>query len=103
MSRGRAAKVAIDAVVLVDFLDYHAEYRVDGNPRRKRKYINGVCLDQDGGSRIIRRWRSSIQGVTPQAADRLLEQVGLDLNALVDWSAQNGREYLLRGRIDLNK
>ncbi|MGZ6854890.1 MAG: hypothetical protein ACXVGC_12650 [Mycobacteriaceae bacterium] len=99
MTRGRAARVAVDAKVLVAFIDAHSEYRVDGNPRRRRHYINGVCLDQDNSARIIRRWRTKIEGVTPQAADRLLEQVNLSLNDLASWAQDEGRQYLLRGAI----
>jgi hypothetical protein len=100
MTRGRAARVAIDAKVLVAFIDSHTEYRTDGNPRRRRRHINGVCLEQDNGARIIRRWRSQIEGVTPQAADRLLEQCKLSLNDLASWATEQGREYVLRGAIN---
>lgn len=99
MTRGRAARVAVDSKVLVDFIDHHTTYRTDGNPRRKRRFINGVCLHQDNGARIIRRWRSKIEGVTPQAADRLLEQCNLTLDDLSSWAQSQGREYLLRGAI----
>lgn len=99
MTRGRAARVAVDAKVLVAFLDAHSEYRIDGNPRRRRHYINDVCLDQDNSARIIRRWRTKITGVTPQAADRLLKQCNLSLQDLATWAFLQGREYLLRGAI----
>lgn len=99
MTRGRAARVAVDAKVLVDFIDAHTEYRSDGNPVRYRRYINGVCLHQDNSARVIRRWRSKIEGVTPQAADRLLEQCNLSLNDLATWANEQGREHVLRGVI----
>jgi hypothetical protein len=82
------------------FIDSHTDYRTDGNPRRRRRHINGVCLEQDNGARIIRRWRSQIEGVTPQAADRLLAQCKLSLNDLASWATEQGRELVLRGAIN---
>lgn len=99
MTRGRAARIALDAKVLVDFIDAHTVYRTDGNPTRRRRYVNGVCLHQDNAARIIRRWRSKIEGVTPQAADRLLEQCNLSLNDLASWAQEQGRQHVLRGAI----
>ena len=99
MTRGRAARQAVDAKVLVDFLDAHSVYRTDGNPCRRRRYVNGVCLDQDNSARIIRRWRNKIEGVTPQAAARLLKQVNLSLDDLASWANNEGRQHVLRGAI----
>lgn len=100
MTRGRAAKTAINAAVLVKFLDAHSEYRVDGNPRRRRHYINGVCLDQNIDARMIRRWRTRTQGITPASAQRMLARVGLDLQDFARWSFLNDEEYLLRGTVE---
>lgn len=81
--RGRAARFAYSAADLVALLDSHTTYELGGTPRRKRRLINGVALDQDTDARIIRRWRSGqIEGVTKAAAERMLGKVGLSTDPL---------------------
>lgn len=79
----------IDAKRLTAFLDSRTEYRSEGNPRRRRRYVNGVVIDQDTDARIIRRWRSTITNVTPPAAERLLARVGLTPDDFHRWTTVN--------------
>lgn len=98
MTLGRAAKAALDPKLLVEFIDLHTEHRTDGNPRRRRRYLNGVCLDQDTDARVIRRWRTKTEGVTPAAAERLLAKANLTLLALELWAEiHRNRNAYLRG------
>jgi hypothetical protein len=92
MTLGRAAKVALDAKLLVEFIDLHTTYRTDGNPKRKRRYLNGTFVS-DIDARIIRRWRNTAEGVTPAAAKRVLTKYGLTLYAFIT----TNRNAYLRG------
>jgi hypothetical protein len=97
MTLGRAAKVALDAKLLVEFIDLHTTYRTDGNPKRKRRYLNGTFVNEVD-ARIIRRWRNTAEGVTPAAADRLLSKANLRVTSFVMWTqAKNTRPAYLRG------
>ncbi len=70
----RGPKARIRPGHLVEFLDTRSEHRVDGVPRRHRKYINGVTVSETD-ARMIRRWRKGqIRGVTESSAHALLRR-----------------------------
>lgn len=96
MTLGRAARVALDAKLLVEFIDLHTTYRTDGNPKRKRRYLNGAFVS-DIDARVIRRWRNTAEGVTPAAAERLLAKCGLTLDLFFNHAYLVNRPAYLRG------
>lgn len=103
MTTGRAARKAINPEALVAFIDEHTEYRTDGFPRRKRRYINGKPQTADH-ARIIRRWRSGgIVGVTVQAANDLLAAYNLRLDRFSVWAAEHNLPAMTRGTIPTNR
>lgn len=99
MTRGPCAKVAIDPFVVVDFLDLHTEYRVDGVPVRQRKYIHDRLIS-DSDARVIRRWRGgTLGGATERSVVNLLSRFGLDITALVSWADSHYRTLTFHGTL----
>lgn len=63
-------------------------------------FINGVKLLGGGkGSdyRRIHRWRNENEGITLDAADKLLLRYGLTLTEFEDWAEEHGKDHLLNG------
>lgn len=97
MTRGPAAKRAIDPASFVDFLDTQAGYVKGGHPVRNRRCINGVPVTESD-LRVIRRWRTGVNdGITIRTAGKLLTRYSLTLGNFQAWAFVNNRKTTIRG------
>jgi hypothetical protein len=97
--RGCTAKLAIDAKQLVAFIDFHSEYRLLGDPKRRRATVNGVPWNSDTDARTIRRWRHKTDTVTKGAAERMLARFNLTLDEFTYWCSVRNIKPTIRGDI----
>lgn len=97
MPRGRAARVAIDPETFISFIDTNTAVVTGGSPRRTRRLLNGIIVDQSNDGRMIRRWRSgTIEGITQPSAESFLSRYDLTLQDFVLWSLMAAREPFIR-------
>jgi hypothetical protein len=97
MSRGRAARVAIDPETFLAYLDERTSTITAGSPRRTRRILNGHTIDQANDGRMLRRWRSgTIEGITQPAVERFLARYDLTFNDFTLWAATGGLRTFIR-------
>ena len=96
---GCTARVALDPALLLRFIDSKTEFRVEGHPARRRKFVNGFPLASTTDSRTLRRWRSRGGTVSVQSARRLLAHYRLDLDQFKYWCEARDIEPTVRGTL----
>lgn len=95
---GRTANLAIDGPLLVSYIDFHSEYRLDGHPRRKRKLVNGRAQSSETDARMIRRWRTG-GTVSRPTAEQLLGRYGLAIEDFAYWCEVRSIQPTVRGEL----
>lgn len=97
--KGCTAKVALDPVVVLAFLDYHTAIDKASVPHRRRKLINDRPLGQGDQARLIRRWRTArFPTITEHAVKRLLKKFGLTLDDLTLWGLATQQQPYIRNQ-----
>lgn len=91
-------KLRIPGKTLARFFYSHEEYKVDGVPRKKRRYINNIPVVHDTDGRILRRWEEGAL-VTRKGAERMLAKFNLSLDGYELWCEARRYNPTIRGDI----